>query len=93
VSSLLAHESPYVALTERYHQDQAAAMALVTLKPETSAHASGLDAVETSEATDVDIKRANDLLELHTKVGSVGGGIENELQTGRDNVRKAIKSL
>jgi hypothetical protein len=77
-----------MALTER-QQDQTAAMALVTA----SQHAPSAEAAKASKGEDLDLKRAKDLVAFHSSVRSVSAAEDDQLQTDRDNVRKAIDSL
>jgi hypothetical protein len=79
-------------------QDQKAALALVTTRPEnTSTSASTSTSTSTTDATlnnDPDLKRAQDLLELHTDVKLAhADGTDRELIEAREAVQKVLRDL
>jgi hypothetical protein len=78
-----------IALTS---QDQKAALALVTTRPQNTA-----TSASTTDATlnnDPDLKRAQDLLELHTDVKLAhADGTDRELIEAREAVQRVLRDL
>ncbi|KAK4987941.1 hypothetical protein LTR50_004278 [Elasticomyces elasticus] len=75
-------------------QDPAAALALVSARPPptTTTTSDAEQRAETGqEATDADLRRAKELLELHSSVKLAHrGGVDRELEEARESVRRAL---
>ncbi|KAJ9619796.1 hypothetical protein H2203_008066 [Taxawa tesnikishii (nom. ined.)] len=77
-------------------QDPNAALALVSARPATSTSQATSTALNTfvpqDEESDVDLKRAKDLIELHSGVRSAySGGVDRELLQAREDVRRVLE--
>ncbi|KAK4985132.1 hypothetical protein LTR66_008262 [Elasticomyces elasticus] len=75
--------------------DPAAALALVSARSRPTTTTTTADAEQRAEtgqeATDADLRRAKELLELHSSVKLAHrGGVDRELEEARERVRRAL---
>ncbi|KAI9662430.1 MAG: hypothetical protein M1821_008597 [Bathelium mastoideum] len=74
--------------------DQSAALALVTARPDQSSPAA-TPSTQNGNATDPDLARAKDIVELHysVKVAARENDLSRELEHARDQVRHALSGI
>jgi hypothetical protein len=77
----------------KIEQDQKAALALVTTRPENTS-TSASTSTDATLSNDPDLKRAQDLLELHTDVKLAhADGTDRELIEAREAVQRVLRDL
>lgn len=76
-------------------QDQKAALALVTTRPEnTTSPSTPASTINATLTNDPDLKRAQDLLELHSDVKLAhADGTDRELIEAREAVQRVLRDL